>query len=138
MKKNLEEEYDKIDKQEQKALEASEDVKKLIASANKIHKVIKIGDIEIRIRAFMPRSVRLKVLKAGTILKKIRTDEDVLAADKLVYPIIAEMCLDSPYNIAKTWESVDEATGVAQKVLLDIMEVVNSTEKSIETFRPVE
>ena len=138
MKKNLEEEYDKIDKQEQKALEASEDVKKLIASANKIHKVIKIGDIEIRIRAFMPRSVRLKVLKAGTILKKIRTDEDVLAADKLVYPIIAEMCLDSPYNLVKTWESVDEATGVAQKVLMDIMEVVNSTEKSIETFRPVE
>jgi hypothetical protein len=48
------------------------------------------------------------------------------------------MCLDAPYNNAKTWEKVDEATGVAQKVLLDIMEVVNSTEKSIETFRPVE
>jgi hypothetical protein len=133
-----EEEYEKIDKQEAKLLAANEDVKKLIASANKIHKVIRIGDINVRIRAFMPRGVRLKVLKAGTILKKVKTDEDVLNADKLVYPIIAEMCLDFPYNKAKTWEDVDEKTGVAQKVLLDIMEVVNSTEKSIETFRPVE
>ena len=132
---NLEDEYDKIDKQELRALESDAKVRELISSANKVHKVIKVGDIDVRIRAYMPRIVRLRLMKAGNELKKVNSEETITKVERMMYPIVADMCLDPPYNNPKTWEIVDEETGVVQTVLFDIMEAVNKTEKDVETFR---
>lgn len=134
-KEKLEEGYDAIDKQELRALESDAKVRELISSANKIHKVIKVGEVEVRIRAYMPRSVRLKLMRTGVILKRIDSEKVMVEADKLIYPIIAEMCVDTPYNNPKTWQIVDEETGMVQQFLMNIMEAVNKTEKDIETFR---
>ena len=134
-KESLEEQYDKIDKQEEKLLEANEEVKKLIASVNKLHKVIKIGDIDVRIRAYMPRHVRMSLLKTHNALKRMDTDDSIIKADQMLYPLIAEMCLDSPFNKPATWKRIDEETGIIQSVLINMLEVVNSTDKQVESFR---
>jgi hypothetical protein len=133
--KDIESANKKIDEVEAKYYESNEEAKKFVASVGTLYKVIKYGESSIRIRAFMPRVVRLRVLKAGRILQEVKTDEEIRKADEMIYPILAEMCVDKPFNEDKFWRYVDNQTGCAQKVLMDMMEEVSSTEKKVETFR---
>jgi hypothetical protein len=132
---NEDEAFKELEKKEVKTLEEDESIKKLISSSSTIFKTIKIGEQPIRIKAYMPRTVRIRLLKTGNSLKSAKTDEQILKIEGQIYPIIASMCMDPPFNDVKTWIYLDEKIGCAQNVLIEILGEVTVTDKSIEKFR---
>jgi Flp pilus assembly secretin CpaC len=136
MKKfNEDEAYQELEEREVKQFEEHEEIRQILSASKKIHKTIKVQGVDVQIRAFMPRSVRLKLLKLGNALKAAKTAEEAQKAESAVYPILAEMCIEDPYNTAKLWVFLDKEIGCAQQAVIDIMEAVNSTDKQIEDFR---
>jgi hypothetical protein len=127
--------FKELEKREVKTIEENESIKRLLSSSSTVFKEIKIGDQSIRVKAFMPRAVRMRLLKTGNALKNAKSDDQILKIESQIYPIIAAMCIDPPFNNAKTWVYLDEKIGCAQNVLIEILGEVTVTDKSIEKFR---
>ena len=132
---DLDEEYEKLDALEVKILEQNEEVKKIISTQNSASKTITFGGVEIKIRAYMPRAVRLKIMKAGNDLKSVKTEKELRAIEKRLYPIISEMCMEKPYTDPKTWHVIDVKTSAIQEVLFKIVSEVTQTDEAIKSFR---
>jgi hypothetical protein len=127
--------FNELEQTEVKFIEKNEEVKKLISNQSSLHKEIVVGNTTIKIRAFMPRATRIRIMKAGNDQKKVKTEEDLVKIEKRLYPIVASMCLDDPFNKAKTWEYIDEKIGCIQDVILKIVSAVHKVDEDIKSFR---
>ena len=130
--------FEELEQLEIDGFESNEDIKKLLEDQSSLFKTIKLGKTTIRIRAYMPRNIRLKLLKLGSDSKKAKTEEDMIKVEKRLYPLVAGMCLDKPYSEPKTWLYVDNKLGCIQEVVLKIVSEVNKVDEELKTFRRVQ
>lgn len=127
--------FGELEQVEIKEIESHEEVKKLISNQSSLNKQIVVGGIPIKIKAYMPRTVRIKIMKAGNDLKKCKNEEDISKIERRLYPIIASMCIDDPFDKAKTWAYVDEKTGCIQDVIYKIVSEVHKLDEDVKSFR---
>lgn len=132
---DAEEEFKKLDAAEIKALEENEELKSLITSVKTLSKSIRLGNKDIRIKAYMRKQLRTKFIKVSKKLGEIEGVEEVESIERLFYPLVAAMCLDPPFNEAKTWQYIDEQEGCIQDVTMKIIAEVNNTDVKIKSFR---
>jgi hypothetical protein len=128
-------EFKKLEEAEVKTLEDNEELKSLLNSVKTSSKTIRLGNKDIRIRAYMKKNIRIRFVKISKLLGDIEDVEEVEKIEQQFYPLVAAMCLDSPYNESKTWQFIDDKEGCIQDVTMKIIAEVNSTDVKIKTFR---
>jgi hypothetical protein len=107
-------------------------VKRLIVSSKERYKVVKIDEVEIRIRPTIPREVRKEIERV------MKSDSDIEGSEPQMYSLISAMCLDDPFDKAETWLLIDDKTdGRATEVMMMIYKEALNTEAQIKTFRGV-
>jgi hypothetical protein len=128
-------ENNSLDEAEVKVLEQNEELKSLLTSVKSTYKTIKLGTKDIRIKAYMPKKVRLDIIKATKELGNVEDAEDVDKTERKFYPLVAAMCIDAPYSDEKTWQFIDERESCIQDVTMKIIAEVNTTDVKIKSFR---
>lgn len=128
-------EFKKLEEVEVKTLEDNEELKSLLNSVKIASKTIRLGNKDIRIRAYMKKNVRMRFIKISKQLGDIENVETVEKIEQQFYPLVAAMCLDPPYNESKTWQFIDDKEGCIQDVTMKIIAEVNSTDVKIKSFR---
>ena len=132
---DVNEEFKKLDAVEVKLMEENEEVKSLLNSISTSCKNITIGEANIRIKAFMPKRLRSAFMKVGGEISNIEGIEGLEEVEQKFYPLVAQMCVDAPFNDAKSWQFIDERQGCIQEVVMKIIAEVNSTDVKIKSFR---
>lgn len=62
-------------------------------------------------------------------------DPDPLALQRPMYEVLADLCLDAPWNDWKTWAGLDIRTGSAPGMLDRILETIAPQEDRVRSFR---
>jgi hypothetical protein len=132
---DVDEEFKKLDEAEVKTLEENEELRSLLSSVKSSSKSIRLGNKDIRIKAYMKKQLRSKFIKVSRKLGEIDGVEDVEAIEQQFYPLVAAMCIDAPYNNSKTWQYIDDQEGCIQDVTMRIIAEVNNTDVKIKSFR---
>jgi hypothetical protein len=52
-----------------------------------------------------------------------------------MYQVIAEMCVESPFDTSEAWSIIDDETGIVPEVLKRIYAVISETEEQVKRFR---
>jgi len=103
-------------------------IRKLITEVeSKEYNILMMGDLEIKILPSLPRKLSRKVAELGNNPDNEPVDEDA-------YEIIAEMCVESPYNNPLLWEALDEEYGLVIPAIKRIYAASMETEEQIKTF----
>jgi hypothetical protein len=132
---DIDSEFKKLDDEEIKLFKENEEIKSLLSSVKSISKSIRLGNKDIRIKAYMKKQLRAKFIKVSKQLGEIDGLDDVGIIEQQFYPLVAAMCLDAPYNDPKTWQYIDEQEGCIQDVTMKIITEVNTTDVKIKSFR---
>ena len=127
--------FEELEQVEIKEFESNEDIKKLISDQSSLHKTIKLGKIPIKIKAYMPRNIRLKLLKLRAENAKVKNEDDLIKVEKKLYPLVSGMCLEEPYNNPKTWLYIDTELGCIQEVVFKIVSEVYKVDEELKSFR---
>jgi hypothetical protein len=93
--------------------------------------------IKIRVKGAVPHSVKQKAFDLKQRRKELE-DDGAESLDEVLQPtydILADICLDSPWNSASAWKQVEEETGASDVILGRILEQIADTAKSIKKFR---
>lgn len=132
---DIDEEFKKLDEVEIKEFEKNEELMGLLSNMRTSYKKINFAGKDIRIRSYMAKQIRKRILKISHDIQDVQDIEGLEAIEKRLYPLIAAMCIDAPYNDAKTWQYLDDNEGCIQDVTSKILLEVNKTDKEIKTFR---
>jgi hypothetical protein len=109
---------------------AGEKIKSLLLEAKKETRTIKVGDLEIKVRISIPKGLRRKINDMAS-----SDTEDMDKVESGMYQVIAEMCVESPFDTAEAWSIIDEETGIVPEVLKRIYAVISETEDQVKRFR---
>lgn len=118
---------------EVKELESNESVQKIIENAKARHLIFDLCGEPIKIVAAFPREVRYFYEKNRT-----RTDKDKLTFESVEhdsYEIMAQLCVESPYNTKQFWEYFDTHTGMFWGTFNSIYQGIEKNEEKIGDFR---
>jgi hypothetical protein len=132
---DIDAEYKKLEESEMKMFDQNDEVKQLLSSVRTTYKSIKVGNKDIRIRSYMTKPIRKRFLKISKDLSDIESIEQVEEIERRYYPLVAAMCVDAPYNEAKTWQYIDEQEGIIQDITMKILVEVNKADSDIKSFR---
>ena len=117
--------------------EAGARVKALLTASDKIHKVIKIGDFELRINPAIPKTIRRELMR----LSKLEDDPNVTEeqrmdeAERNGYKLLASVCIDPPFNREELWEEIDQDKGIIFLVLEQVTKAISESGEDIRRFR---
>lgn len=134
------------------------DVRKFLGIQKEQVQIVRItgtsGTVEIRVVAAIPWTVRARIARISAETKRaarLEADEwrramagedieirdpDPIATQRPMYEILADLCLDSPWNDWRTWAGIDIQTGAAPGMLERILETIAPNEERIRSFRP--
>jgi len=121
-----------LDNFEVNLLDKNEKIKELIASANHAFSTISLEGVDLRIKKYMPKKIRHRMLK---LAKKYEDVERIDEAEDELYALVASMCIDDPFNKKESWLYLDNETGCIQEVVIKIANEVSKTDKDIKSFR---
>jgi len=102
------------------------------------------GSVDIRVVAVVPWSVRTRIAQIAADAKQMARREaageevetpDPITAQRPMYEVLADLCLDAPWNDWKTWAGIDVRTGAAPDMLERILSTVLPQEDRIKSFR---
>lgn len=141
----------------------NESLRQLLTDVSKRYKEYKVGDSTIRIKAAISGGLKTKILEFhaktqrlqrlaldAPVRKKNESQEHYLARvdaytasvgelakeiDTETYSTLAALCLDYPFNTPDAWVIVEEETGLAANLLMEILRDILDTEKQIIEFR---
>jgi hypothetical protein len=93
--------------------------------------------VDIRVKGAVPHSVKQKAFELKQRRKELEEDGEESLDEVLrpTYQILADICLDSPWNLEKTWEHIEIETGASDTILGKILEQIAETDKEIGKFR---
>lgn len=133
------------------------DVRKLLSIQGERSKSVRIEGrtdaVEFRVVAVVPWDVRTRLAKMATEAKRIARQEaedwqkalrgeeveiedpDPIAVQRPMYEIMADLCLDEPWNDWQTWAALDVRTGAAPEILEEIMKTIAPEDDRIRSFR---
>ena len=141
----------------------NESLRQLLTDVSKRYKEYKVRDSTIRIKAAISGGLKTKILEFhaktqrlqrlaldAPVRKKNESQEHYLARvdaytasvgelakeiDTETYSTLAALCLDYPFNTPDAWVIVEEETGLAANLLMEILRDILDTEKQIIEFR---
>lgn len=111
------------------------------------------GRVDIRVVAMIPWSVRARIGRFGADAKRLARQEadewrrasagedieihdpDPIEIQRPMYEVLADLCLDSPWNDWRTWAGIDVRTGAAPDMLERILAQITPQENQIKSFR---
>jgi len=133
------------------------EVRKLLTNQSERFETIRItgsaGTVEIRVAAAVPWGVRARIARLSVETKRAArreaeewqrvaageeveiADPDPLALQRPMYEVLADLCLDAPWNDWKTWAGLDIRTGSAPGMLDRILETIAPQEDRVRSFR---
>lgn len=107
-------------------------LKAIIATSKARKMAIRIGEVDINIRASIPKGLRERIVKAAKLWQSGNVDD---TTDDEIYEIMAQLCLDDPYNAPALWKYVDQETGDVPVLLKQMMEKITGVEDTAKRFR---
>ncbi|MFA5137173.1 MAG: hypothetical protein WC489_07350 [Patescibacteria group bacterium] len=137
-------------------------IKSFLTIADKQHKIVTFTDgketIRIKVRAAIPYETRERQQKLHAELmemwevakekaEKLGLDPDKVQLSDLklqrpMYEILAELCIEPPWNDWRTWAVIDrgvkgqiKGSGYGPVMLQKIFETISDTKKDIKSFR---
>jgi len=127
----MSEEDKQLEQEEYKDFKENAQLKAIIAGHNAKRVSVKQGDIEIFIRPALRKGLRDRIVK----IAKEYESGDIENADQEIYDVMAEICLDPPYNNPAAWKYSDEETGAVPDVLKQMIEKIAGVEQTAKRFR---
>jgi hypothetical protein len=118
---------------EAKELESNELVQRILENEKKRCLIFDLAGEPIKIVAAFPRAVRYFYEQQRKRPKDTQVDFADIETDG--YNIMAQLCLDAPFNTAKFWEYYDINTGKFWGVFNSIYEGIEKSEEKIGDFR---
>lgn len=128
---------DKLDKIVGGDRDSMDRVKSLLTASEKMYRVVKIGDFELRINPAIPKSIRRELMRLSKLdddpayTEEQRMDE----AEKNGYKLLASVCVDPPFNSVELWEEIDTDKGIVFLVLEQVTKVISESSEDIRRFR---
>lgn len=133
--------YKRLEEMERKELIQNDKVRQFLASTKKArYKEFPWGDVTLRIVPSIDEELRDDLQKLHDFSKEVfgkeeATPEDYQAVYDGIYYVLAEFCLDDPFNIPQTWEAIDAEQRTAFSLLNEMVELANSAYAGIKPFR---
>lgn len=110
----------------------NEEVKKFLLTApEKRYKVYKYGTYDLKVVPVMSRKAR-HLYDALMDPKKMTS---LGIAESAVYTLLADLCIQEPWNKRETWLLIDQKQNNAFEILGDINAVVNDVRAAVKNFR---
>lgn len=110
----------------------NEEVKKfLLTTPEQRYKVYKYGTYDLKVVAVMSRKAR-HLYDALMDPKKMTS---LGIAESAVYTLLADLCIQEPWNKRETWLLIDQKQNNAFEILGDINAVVNDVRAAVKNFR---
>jgi len=111
--------------------ESNEKIKNLLTGFKAQYKVVKVGDIEFRIKPTIPKAIRHEMdqLQDNEEMKKLSNVEE------LTYRMLSEMAFDEEFRDPRIWKLIDDDTGNAFDLLGRVYEEANNSHAQIKRFR---
>lgn len=129
----VEEAYSEVDQMNVQALKSNDEIAKIIASSEQSTTVVEINGVNIKIKSFISRRIRSKLMKA----QKVANDNaDLEVVETALYETISSLCVDPPYNQPITWRYIDREGGDVNSALTKIMMAVTEVSRQTKDFRP--
>jgi hypothetical protein len=120
-----------LDAEAYKDFEQNAQLRAIITSQKARKLSITVGDVEIFIKAGIPKKERDALMKIAKEYK----DGEIEEADKSMYVVLSNICLDSPFNNPLTWAYIDNETGEVPNMLAKITEKIFGMEAVAKRFR---
>lgn len=114
-------------------LKNNEEIQKIILSSKKATMVVMIEGVPVTTVSFISKPVRRKLQNASKLSKIGGADLDQIST--AMCEVLALICVDPPYNSAKTWEYLDENGGDLSSYLSDIMTGIAENSQKVKDFR---
>ena len=134
----IKEAYSEIDEMNRKELEANEAIRNLIAQHDEKFSTFNFIGQKIRYRPLIGKRLRHKM----AIAKKALNDDDPVAGlektERMIYEILGELCLDTPFNTWQAWAYLDEKAegiGGVQPMFKSLMDDIAKTSEDVKNFR---
>jgi len=119
-----------------KLVESNVEMQEMIKAKGTLVKEVQVGSMRLKIVPFASRKMRRRILKVGTEFQAIKTEAELDAGERQLYEVLAEICLEPPYNNWQAWLYFDEKTdGGAINVLYALMSEVMNVEGNLKKFR---
>jgi hypothetical protein len=115
---------------------SSESVRKLLASPEiKDYGEYVFNDVKLRHRKYPSTKVRKILTESKNVVGS--SDDPMRAQDGIIYQVIADICVDEPFNDPVTWATIDAGTtdGRVYKIFMDLMQKIGGGDKALQTFR---
>lgn len=133
------------------------DVRKFLTNQSERFETVRIegsaGTVEIRVVPVVSWTVRSRIARVATETKRAArreaeemqraaageeveiTEPDLIALQRPMYEILANLCIDAPWNDWRTWAGIDIRTGSAPDMLNRILETIAPQEERVRSFR---
>jgi hypothetical protein len=120
----VQEAFKEADEMEAESLRSNSNISRLIASSKNAIETIEVDGVVIRFHGFLPRKVR-------RVVQSMSTEN----SDVLMYTILAELCIDGPYNKPTTWAFMEAEGGDVSGYLAKIMSKIQARTKQMIAFQ---
>jgi hypothetical protein len=93
--------------------------------------------VDIRVKGAVPHSVKERAFDLKRRRRELEED-DLESLDEVLQPtyeILADICLDDPWNRKSTWEHIEKETGASDVILGKILEEIAEADKQVGKFR---
>lgn len=129
----VEESFEEIPDLEKQKILSDEKVKALISQKSARISEKKYGDVTIRFRTSVTKSLRKRLVRAKKYL------ENESGVEEFLYETLAVVCVDEPFNDARTWavydgEQTEDGIG-ALEIFTDIMSEISRQTEMVKGFR---
>ena len=123
--------FKELDEAVGREVESNEKIKTLLTGLKAQYKVVKVGDLELKIRPTIPKTIRHEMdkLQDSEELKKLENVEE------LTYRMLAEMSIEPEFQKPEIWHHIDNETGMAFDLLGRVYQEANDTHSQIKRFR---
>lgn len=125
---------------EKETLEGNLEISKLIEMGTKVPDKLALSidfnGVVIRVRAFMSKKMRNKILLADRMMKAAGNDQaEVDRAEGQLYEALGMVCLDAPYDNKTTWAYLDYKGAPVMMVFEYIIQKIVKGDKQLRDFR---
>ena len=143
--------FEELDRKEQEQIDFGLEAESFIFNTKKRHIVVTFSETEIKVKPALPRDVALKLAKMqARALKEVKkyenlneddvTEElfdevDIYRETEAIAEILADLCLDKPFNGKEFWIYFEQETDSLSLVFKEIVTAIRGSEDKIIEFR---
>jgi len=97
-------------------------------------KTVKWGEMTIKIRGYLTRKVRFDIASLDKEMNRMDVESLSMIEGK-IYNVLAELCLEDPFNNPDTWRDIDIRTGCVFDFMNEVISKAYAPKEGIDSFR---